>query len=74
MSELIGKYTKYAIRANDIYPTVSSAIHPDLSTSLRNTLDIGALSNLSKILKNLCSVGSFQNLLKGDSPCGRARS
>lgn len=56
MSELLGKYTKYAIRANDIYPTVSRAIHPDLSTSLQHTMDIGALSNLTKILKNVRAV------------------
>ncbi|MDA2014144.1 hypothetical protein PDM95_00695 [Bacillus cereus] len=55
MSDLLGKYTKYAIRANDIYPTISRAIHPEL-TSLHRTLDIGALCNLSKILKNLGGV------------------
>ena len=56
MSDLLGKYTKYAIRANDIYPTVSRAIHPELSNSLQHTMDIGALCNLAKILKNLRAV------------------
>ncbi|MCU5476203.1 hypothetical protein OCB02_10680 [Bacillus cereus] len=56
MSDLLGKYTKYAIRANDIYPTISRAIHPELGTSLHRTLDVGALCNLTKILKNLRGV------------------
>lgn len=56
MSEQLNKFTMYAIRANDIYPTVSKAISPDLSTRLRKTVDIGALSNLIKIIKNVRAV------------------
>ncbi|HHT7129926.1 hypothetical protein ORM83_08360 [Bacillus cereus] len=56
MSDLLGKYTKYTIRANDIYPTISRAIHPELATSLRYTTDIGALCNITKILKNVRGV------------------
>lgn len=56
MSESLNKYTLYAIRANDIFPTVSKAISGDLSINLPKTKDIGALSSLIKIIKNTNNV------------------
>ncbi|APM40178.1 hypothetical protein [Clostridium kluyveri] len=56
MGQSLDKFTLYAIRANDIFPTVSKVISGDLSTNLSKTKDIGALSSLIKIIKNVKAV------------------
>lgn len=63
MSESLNKFTLYAIRATDIYPTISKAISADLSMNLPRTKDIGSLSSLIKIIKNTNNVISKENFL-----------
>ncbi|KYQ01874.1 hypothetical protein OWP15_11620 [Bacillus paranthracis] len=44
-------YTLYAIRANDLYPSISQIINAEISTKLKNTRNIGVMSQIIKLLK-----------------------
>lgn len=62
MSEDFNEYTLYAIRANDIYPSLSSIINAEVSTKLKRTKEIGSMSQLIKILKILPQVTELQRV------------
>jgi hypothetical protein len=52
----LNQYTLYAIRSNDIYPSLAGLINAEVSTKLKRTKDIGSMSHLVKLLKVLPQV------------------